>query len=149
MKKPIYPNLSRQHNILEFFMKMERTEHPEVIQIPKEIWEFLLGQRIRITSKHLPGNLNCNAYWESRHQKDSLESKYWEQTEIDLFISRSSNQLPSYYSWKLDPNCLDMDAFQQKWSYKSLYPFPFALIRNVLKKVGEEKPPSLMIVTPT
>lgn len=130
-------------------MKMGRTKHPEIMQIPKEIWQFLLGQGIKITSKHIPGNLNCNAYWESRHQKDSLECKYWEGTEIDLFTSRSSNQLPSYYSWKSDPNSLDMDALQQKWSYNSLYPFPFALIHKVLKKVEEEKAPSLMIVTTT
>ena len=93
-----HPYPSRQHNSLEFSMKMGRTKNPELMQISKEIWEFLLGQRIRITAKHLPENLNCDAHWESRYQKDSLESKYWKGAEIGLFTSRSSNQLPSYYS---------------------------------------------------
>ena len=40
--------------------------------------------------------------------------------EIDLFASRLANQLPSYYSWKPDPNSLGTDALQQKW-YPKVY----------------------------
>ena len=70
--------------------------------------------------------------------------------EIDLFDLRLSSQLPSYYSWKLDPNGIVTDALQQKWYHKSLYAFPpFALIHKVLKKVEEEKLLSLITVTPT
>ena len=65
-------------------------------------------------------------------------------------LQRLSNQLPSYYTWKPDPDSLGTDALQQKWYHKSLYAFPpFALIHKVLKKVKEEKVPSLIIVTPT
>ena len=98
----------------------------------------------------------------ARHQKDSSEwklcplifSKIWQilgkKPEMDLFASRLSNQLPSYYSWKPDPNSLATDTLQQKWYHKSLIAFPpFALIHKVLKKVAEEKVPSLIIVTPT
>ena len=43
-----------------------------------------------------------------------------------------------------------IDALQQKWYHKSLYAFPpFTLIHKVLKKVEEEKVPSLKIETPT
>ena len=34
--------------------------------------------------------------------------------EIDLFASRLSNQLPSYHSWKPDPDSIGTDAPQQK-----------------------------------
>ena len=37
-------------------------------------------------------------------------------TEIDMLTSRLWNQLPSYYSWKPDPNSLSTDVIQQKWS---------------------------------
>ena len=143
---------------LSYLLKMGRTKNPEIMQISKEIWEFLLGRGIMIIAEHLPGSLN----WESRHKKDSSE---WElrplifsklcqilgkKSEIDLFASRLSNLLPSYYSWKPDPNSLDTDGLQQKWYHKSVYTFPpFALIHKVLKKVDEEKVPSLIIVTPT
>ena len=117
---------------------------------------------ITITAEHLPGNLNYKADWESRHQKDSSELKLCplvfskicqilgRKPEIDLFASRLSNQLPSYYSWKPHLDSLGIDALQQKWYYKSLYAFPpFALIHKVLKKVEEKKVPSLIIVPPT
>ena len=93
--------------VLSYLLKMGGTKNPELMQISKEIWEFLLGQRIVITAKHLPGNLNCKADWEFQHQKDSSEwklcplifSKVWQilgkKPEIDLFISSLSNRLPS------------------------------------------------------
>ena len=147
---------------LTYLLKMGGTKNPELMQISKEVWGFLLGQGITITAEHLPGNLNCKADWESRHQKDSSEWKLYplvfgkicqilgKKPEIDLFASRLSNQLPSYYSWKPDQDSLGTDALQQKWYHKSLYAFPlFALIHKVLKKAQEEKVPSLIIVTPS
>ena len=92
-----------------YLMKMGRTKNPELMQHSKEIWEFLLGQGIMITAEHLPGNLNCKADWESRHQKDSSEWKLYplifskicqmlgKKPETDLLASRLSNQLPRYY----------------------------------------------------
>ena len=60
---------------LSYLLKMEGTKNPDLMQISKEIWEFLLRQGITITVKHLPGNLNCKADWESYHQKNSSEWK--------------------------------------------------------------------------
>ena len=139
---------------LSYLLKMGGTKNPELMQISKDIWEFLLGQEITITAEYLPGNLNYKADWEYRHQKDSSEwkmcplffSKIWQilekKPEIDLFASRLSNQLPNYYPWKPDPNSLGTDTLQQKWYHKSLYAFPlFALIYKVLEKSrGGESP---------
>ena len=147
---------------LSYLLKMGGTKNSELMQILKEIWKFLLEQGITITAEHLPGNLNCKADWESRHQKDSSQWKMrplifskicqisGKKPEIDLFASRLSNQLPSYYFCKPDPNSLGTNTLQQKWYYKILYAFPpFTLIHKVLKKVEEEKVPSLIIVTQT
>ena len=50
---------------LSYLLKMGGTKNPDLMQqISKEIWEFLLRQGITITTKHLPGNLNCKADWE-------------------------------------------------------------------------------------
>ena len=49
---------------LSYLLKMGGTKNPDLMHISKEIWEFLLGQRIMITAKHLPGNLNCKTDWE-------------------------------------------------------------------------------------
>ena len=147
---------------LSYLLKIAGTKNPELMQISKEIKEFLLRQGITITAEHLPGNLNCKADWESRHQKNSSEWKLdplilsklcqilGKKSQTDLFISRLSDQLPSYFSWKPDPNSLGTDALQQKRYHKSLYVFsPFALIHKVRKKVKKEKVFSPIIVTPT
>ena len=55
---------------LSYLLKMGGTKNPELMQISKEIWEFLLGQGITITAEYLPGNINYKADWESQHQKD-------------------------------------------------------------------------------
>ena len=106
---------------LSYLLKTGGTKNPELMQISKEIWEFLLGHWITITAEHLPGNLNCIADWESPQQKDSSEwklcplifSKIWQvlgkKPEIELFASRLSNQLPSCYSWKPEPNSLGIN----------------------------------------
>ena len=52
--------------------------YPELMQISKKIWEFLLGQGVDITAE--------KNIWEILGQKP----------EIDLFPSRLSNQRPSY-----------------------------------------------------
>ena len=50
---------------LSYLLKMGGTKNPNLMQqISKEIWEFLLGQGITITTRHFPGNLNCIADWE-------------------------------------------------------------------------------------
>ena len=101
----------RQHDSLELFAANRRDKVSH-----KKIWEFTLGQKITITSEPLPGNLNYKSEWESWHQEISSEWKLCplifskicqilrKKPEIDLFASRLSNQLPSCYYWKPDPN---------------------------------------------
>ena len=60
---------------LSYLLKMGEKKNSELMQISKELWEFLIGQEITITGEHLPGNANCNTDRESRHQKDSSEWK--------------------------------------------------------------------------
>ena len=49
---------------LSYLLKMGGTKNPDLMQISKEIWEFLPGPGMTITAKHLPGNPNCKADWE-------------------------------------------------------------------------------------
>ena len=59
---------------------------------------------------------------------------------MDLFASRACHQIPSYLSWKADPQSLGADAFQQNWKHRGLlYAFPpFSIIEKVLLKVKTE-----------
>jgi len=69
---------------------------------------------------------------------------------LDLFASRACHQLPMYMSWKPDPQCQAIDAFQQNWKLKGLvYAFPpFSLIGKVVRKVKTDMV-SLILVTPS
>ena len=121
----IYP--TRQPNCFQLPLKDGRDKEPGTSQS----FEGDLGLSSQISD--LPGCLNHQADWESRNQKDSTEWKLCPQVfqkicqvgqpEIDLFASRLSNQLPAYYPWKPDPNCLTLDALQQTWYHKHLYTF--------------------------
>ena len=146
---------------LSYLLKIGGTKSPDPMQISKEIWDFLLGQGITITAEHLPGNLNCKADWESRHQKDSSERKLCplifskicqilgKRPEINLFASRLSDQLPSYYSWKPDPNSLGTDAPQQNWYHKeSICILSICLDSQSTEKSRGGEVTSLIIVTP-
>ena len=60
---------------LSYLLKIGGTKNPDLIQISKEIWEFLLGQGTTITDEHLPRHLNCKEGSESCHQKYSSKWK--------------------------------------------------------------------------
>ena len=89
---------------------------------------------------------------------EAVPSIFWQNTpnigeetkNRPVFFKVLSNQLPSYYSWNLDPNSLVTNAFQRKWYHNSPYAFPpFSLIQKVPKKVEEENVHSLILVTLT
>ncbi|XP_045127706.1 uncharacterized protein LOC123514122 [Portunus trituberculatus] len=59
---------------------------------------------------------------------------------IDLFASGINTQVPTYVSWKPDPNAAYTNAFTMDWNDKSLYALPpFSVIGKMLKKIQEDK----------
>ena len=68
--------------------------------------------------------------------------------QIDLFANRLNTHLPTFFSWKPDPQGLATNAFQQMWSRGWHYSFPpFCLIMKTLAKVCEEGG-ELILITP-
>ena len=67
----------KMHNIvaLSYLVKMEGTQTQFLIQISKEIWEYLLDKGITITAEYLPGAFNKEAYMQSRTVKGSSKWK--------------------------------------------------------------------------
>ena len=92
---------------LSYLVKMARTRSPELLQVAKEIWDYLLANRIAVTAEHLPSSLNIQADWQSINQRDSsywkLKPKIFFQIvkirgipQIDLLASRLNYQLSQY-----------------------------------------------------
>ena len=143
---------------LTYLLKMGGTKSLDLLTESKEIWGFLLSNRITLTAEYLPGILNVEADRESRLRDSSewkMNPKIFQRIckirgtpDMDLFASRISCQVPSYFSWRIDPYSKGQDAFQQNWKYLNGYAFPpFALIGRVLRKLESEQA-RVLLITP-
>ena len=56
-----------------YLMKMGGTQNLKMVELAKEIWEYLLKWGIAITAGYVPRELNLTAEWESRNILDSSD----------------------------------------------------------------------------
>jgi hypothetical protein len=88
---------------ITYILKMGGTRSPVLLQIAQELWKYSLGNKIMLTAEYLPGVLNQQADWESRHFLDSsnwklnpgvfkILNQQWGPLEVDLFASRTKGQ---------------------------------------------------------
>ena len=115
----IHTSSNGQYSCPFIFSKHEGYPQGYLSDVSKDIWNYLLVKGITITTEYLPVNLNKETDFQSRVVRDSSEWKWdykvfqticWrcELSDIDLFASRISHQVPTYMSWKLDP-------FSKEW----------------------------------
>ena len=111
---------------LTYLLKMGYPEF-KISPIKKKIWDHLLQYGIALTAKYLPSKLNVTAGRESRNNSDSSEWKLSLRSfqiicqltgtpEIDLFASRLSHQIKTYFPNRPDPLSQAGDALQQNYS---------------------------------
>ena len=134
-----------------------RKEH--LNELTRQIWFWCISRNIKLSVFHLPGKLNTEADFLSRHLSVDMEwklnatifriiSNIYGPFEIDLFASRLNNQLNKYASYLPDPNAIVVDAFSFKWDHRLNYAFaPFSLIAHVLKKLEEDQG-QLVLIAP-
>ena len=123
-KKSCTPNQRQLHvhltmdnrTAVAYLLKMGAggTRSPPLLAIAQELWEYALNKQMTLTAEYLPGELNHEADWQSRHFRDSSNWKLnptvlhaldhlWGPLAIDLFADRMNIQLQTYISWFLDP----------------------------------------------
>ena len=136
VKKPKSVHLQTDNvTALSLLVKMGGTRSAELNEISKEIWEYLIENKITHTAEYLPSSQNIQADSESRHSKDSSEWKLCPQTfaritqimgtpSADLFAPHLCGHMFPY-------------AFRQ-----------FSLIGKVLRKIQEDRVTAILI-TPT
>ena len=107
-----------------------------------------------ISAQHVPGKLNTIADSESRVFNASSKCKIDPQTispflmgsEIDLFASRLSAQLPQYVSWRSHSEAVHADVLTMDWTPFKGYAFPpFNLIQAVQNKVSQDKADTILV----
>ena len=124
------------------------------------MWTWCLQRGITVHAEHLPGSCNIEADTISRRSFDSSDWRLdhsvfqklmslWGPFDIDLFAARHNSQLSQYFSYRLDPEALAMDALAQSWEGLSLYAFPpFSLIGRILQKMRQEQVKELVLIAP-
>jgi hypothetical protein len=140
--------------------KMGGTRSKTLTEVAKEIWDFCLERKILISAEHLPGVLNVEADRLSREKPDKSDWQLdpqiarqvmdkWGACKMDLFASRWNTQLPTFVSYRMDPDATAVNAFQVYWGKDLLYAFPpFCLITKCLAKVQRDEG-ELVLITPT
>ena len=65
---------------------------------------------------------------------------------MDLFVSRLSNQLPQFFSWRVDPLVEAIDAFSQQWGpLKGYANPPWCLVGRVLSQVRSQQAQVILV----
>lgn len=142
-----------------YINKLSGTHSPVLCNLVASLWHWAIARGMILSAEHLPGRWNTQADQESRNYQDSSDwrldpsifqalMKIRGPCQIDLFANRLNTQLPTFFSWKPDPQGLATDAFQQAWSMGRHYAFPpFCLIMKTLAKIREEGG-DLILITP-
>ena len=140
--------------------KMGGLHSKNLCQLALQVWDWCLSRNLTISAEHLPGSLNQLADKESRTDSDSsewaLDTQIFHRLmemrgpcTVDLFASRLSAKLPTYFSWRTDPGAKAVDALTQSWNNIRGYAFPpFCLIGRCLAKIRSEKVPWVLLITP-
>lgn len=125
-----------------------------------QIWQFCISNNIRwLTAAHIPGSENIEADSKSRnfHSIDTewmLNPRVLKQAlktlkvqpEIDLFASRLNKQMPTYCSYKPDPEAAYINAFTISWSNMCFYCFPpFSCLTHVLQKIIHDQATGVVV----
>ena len=156
-----YPGSSQdgQHVCPDVHQQDGRYSLPNLNRLTKDLWTWCLARNITLRAYHLPGALNEKADEESRIMKDRSDWMLCRETfrriqtqfgplDIDLFASRLTKQLPTYVSWRPDPQALETDAFSMNWKGLKAYANPpWHLIIRVLCQVREQEA-TIVLVAP-
>ncbi len=144
---------------LTYINKMGGTISPELTRLAKELWLWCMERNISLSAEHLPGVLSTIADEESRVMKDRTDGMLCPHVfhqinqrlgplEIDLFATRLTTQLPTYISWRPDPQAVATNAFSENWSGMKGYANPpWNLIGRLLSQTRKQQT-ELVLIAP-
>ena len=121
----------------------------------KQIWEWCIAKKIRLSASYIPGKHNVTADVEFRRKQNGSEwmrnqkilqlnnayiLEFLSTYKTLIFASRINYQLEKYVSFKPDPGAIAIDAFIPNWANLKLYAFPpFNVIPTTLRKIQADK----------
>jgi hypothetical protein len=135
------------------YVNAQGGRYMDLSTIAVRIWEWCSKHNLILTATHIAGDLNVTADAESREllQVDRADwavspaafaviDAVWGPHTVDMFASAVNAKLPTFFSWKRDPQASAVDAFLQDWSGTNGWCCPpWVLIPKVLAKVQREQ----------
>ena len=146
---------------VSYINNMGGTHSRKCNEIARQIWMLAIDLNINLKATHIPGIVNTEADQASRLViNPDIEiminpsvfqlicHTFQAKPQIDLFASRSNNQLQCYASWRPDPNASFVDAFTIDWtSFNCVYIFPpFSLWGRLIQSIRHYRNKVTMIV---
>ena len=90
---------------------------------------------------------NVSTEWSLCTQVFEDIKKLWGKFDVDLFASRLNFKIPSYVSWRPDPNAMFVNVLYMNWHNYSFYAFPsFSLIETYLQKIQQDRATGVVVV---
>ena len=77
-----------------YLVEMGGTRSEELLQVVKEIWDYLLANRIAVTAEYLPSSLNIQADRQYRNHRDSSDWKLNPKKFSDCEDQRNTSNRP-------------------------------------------------------
>ena len=130
---------------------------PHLFSVVQELFSWALDRNIALSAVHIPGVDNVVADQASRISNMDTEwmlnpklfhklCLIFDTPEVDAFATRLNRQLPTFFSWKPDPEAVRYDAFSSSWSDSYMYCFPpFSVLSRVLQKIQQQEATVLLV----
>ena len=133
---------------IAYINKMGGTVSPALNKLNKEFWLWCMERDTSVQAQHLAGKLNETADEESRVMKDRSDWMLCPEVfqtinyklgplEVDLFASRLSTQIPTFVSWRPDPEAMATDAFTLDWKGLKAYANPPTVLAQVQQQEAD------------
>ena len=148
---------------VSYLCRQGGTRSSSLTQTAKRILELADSFNISISASYIAGSLNALADIQSRAgqvlktewclSKETFQwvvaNNFFGQPEVDLFANHLTAQLPRYGSPNPDPYAEIIDALTAPWPKAPLYAFPpTTIMEQVVTKIQQERPKSLLLLTP-
>ncbi|XP_048775499.2 uncharacterized protein LOC125680102 [Ostrea edulis] len=137
--------------VVAYLQNQGGTHSQSLYLLCKEILLFCRSLGIRLSVRHVPGNLNLvtdalsrslhpvNTEWELHPAVFQEICLKWDRPHIDLFATHLNCKLPTFVSPIPDNKALAVDAMSFDWKGMFSYMFPpFRLLPKILHKIRVE-----------
>ena len=137
------------------------THSAQLCTLAIDIWQWAKRRNLFLYAVHLPGKLNVDADYLSRHVRESgdwmlprstfrIIQEHCSPLQVDLFAARHNHQLQQYVSWHPDPGAIAVDALSAPnhlWEDGYLFP-PICLVSACLQYVHKQQVQRCVLVAP-